>query len=144
MKRPLLFVLAGLAVAGALSFATVRVVSAHHDAAPGEVLAESASEPEGEHDGGPQDPPDYLTLKWTSGEEVTAAQVARAFHQARTVPRAPAGSGSSSARPTSAGGSSTSSSTRPGRTRSTPPVSGGGIWKSTDAGARGGRSGPTT
>src|SRR5215831_17558505 len=40
-----------------------------------------------EEDGGPQAPADYLTLKWTSGEDVSQEQVTHAIQQAAVVPQ---------------------------------------------------------
>lgn len=59
-------------------------------------LEADVGEPEGEageeEEGGPQAPTDYLTLKFTSGREVTQAQLDRAIGQAKAVPQGTGGS----------------------------------------------------
>src|SRR5215467_9767451 len=40
-----------------------------------------------EQDAGPSAPAEYLTLKWTSGHDVTLAQVKRAERQAAAIPQ---------------------------------------------------------
>ena len=94
MKRLLIVVLlAALA-------ATAAVVGSRRDSPQGsDATATAAAEAEA---GGPSRPADYLTLKWTSGRDVTPAQVARAERQAGAIPqqlRCVPGSGFASRKP---------------------------------------------
>jgi photosystem II stability/assembly factor-like uncharacterized protein len=88
----------------------------------------------GEAAGGPQAPADYLTLKFTSGGDVTQAQVNRSIRQAKAVPQ-----GSRDAwqlvGPSNVGGRITDLAVDPRHPDTVyTAASGGGIWKSTDAG----------
>jgi hypothetical protein len=88
---------------------------------------------EDEDDGGPSAPAEYLTQKFTSGHDVTPAQVRRAEAQANALPT---GGGSwSLVGPSNIGGRITDLVVDP-RHPDTVYVaaSGGGVWKSTDAG----------
>jgi photosystem II stability/assembly factor-like uncharacterized protein len=101
-----------------------------HGAEPGE---EDAGE-EGEDDGGPVAPAEYLTRKFTSGQEVTTAQVRRGQAQAAALGRS--GGAWQLVGPSNVGGRVVDLVVDP-RHADTLYVaaSGGGVWKSTDAGA---------
>src|SRR5262249_55820510 len=93
-----------------------------------------------EDDGGPQAPADYLTLKWTSGRDVSPDQGARAGQQAAAVPQGAGGPGSgggswSVVGPSNVGARVVDLVVDPARANTLyTAVSGGGVWKSTDAG----------
>lgn len=111
-----------------------RTAPAHHAAMVAVPPGDHGEESEGEEDGGPTKPADYLTLKYTSGGDVTPAEVRRAIAQARALPRT---SGTwSLVGPTNIGGRVTDLVVDP-KHRDTLYVaaSGGGVWRSTDAGA---------
>lgn len=88
---------------------------------------------DGEDDGGPVAPADYLTQKFTSFQKVTQAQVRRAQAQAAALP--PNGNDWKLVGPTNIGARITDLVVDP-RSPNTiyVAVSGGGIWKSTDSG----------
>jgi photosystem II stability/assembly factor-like uncharacterized protein len=89
----------------------------------------------GEADGGPAAPADYLTLKWSSNREVTPAQVARAKRQAARIPQTSAVPWRLVG-PTNVGARIVDLAVDPGRPDTMyTAVSGGGVWKTTDAGA---------
>ena len=125
MKRLLIPVLLA-----ALAF-TTAALGLGRDASSDRVGAPAAVE---ERDGGPQGPADYLTLKWTSGRDVTPAQVARARRQAEAIPQG------SKARwelvgPSNVGARIVDLVVDPSEPDTMyTAVSGGGVWKSTDAG----------
>ncbi len=87
-----------------------------------------------EEDGGPQQPADYLTLKWTSGQDVSQEQVNRAIQQAAAVPQGSGGSWSLVG-PSNVGGRIVDLAVDPTHPDTLfTAASGGGVWKSTDAG----------
>jgi photosystem II stability/assembly factor-like uncharacterized protein len=88
---------------------------------------------EGEEDGGPTEPAEYLTQKFTSGHDVTPAQVKQAVAQAKALKT---GGGTwGLVGPTNVGGRVTALVADPRHANTLyVAVSGGGIWKSTDAG----------
>jgi photosystem II stability/assembly factor-like uncharacterized protein len=84
--------------------------------------------------GGPAAPADYLTLKWTSGRDVTPAMVARAKRQALAIPQGQGGPWQLVG-PSNVGARVVDvvvDSTQPDTVYAA--VSGGGVWKSVDAG----------
>jgi photosystem II stability/assembly factor-like uncharacterized protein len=92
------------------------------------------SEEEEEEEGGPQRPADYLTLKWTSGKDVSQEQVTRAIKQAKAIPH---GSGEAweLVGPSNVGGRVVDLVVDPKNADTVyAAASGGGVWKSTDAG----------
>ncbi|MFF4775826.1 WD40/YVTN/BNR-like repeat-containing protein [Microtetraspora fusca] len=96
-------------------------------------MSPSLQLPGEEEDGGPAEPADYLTQKFTSGQEVTTAQIKQAVQQAKTLK--PGDGTWELVGPANIGGRVTDLVVDP-----THPdtlyiaASGGGIWKSTDAG----------
>src|SRR6266545_3170031 len=85
--------------------------------------------------GSPADPADYLTLKWTSGQDVTPAMVERAKRQAQAIPQ---GHGASwqLVGPSNIGARVVDLVVDPAQPDTMyTAVSGGGVWKSEDAGA---------
>jgi photosystem II stability/assembly factor-like uncharacterized protein len=88
---------------------------------------------EEEEDGGPTAPAEYLTQKFTSGHDVKPAQIKQAVQQARALKH---GSGTwGQVGPTNVGGRVTDLVVDPNHPDTFyVAVSGGGIWKSTDAG----------
>lgn len=88
---------------------------------------------ESEADGGPAAPAEYLTRKFTSGADVTTAQVRRAAAQAEALPVA--GKHWHLVGPSKIGGRVTDLVVDPRRSDTVyVAASGGGVWKSTDAG----------
>lgn len=85
-------------------------------------------------EGGPAAPADYLTEKYTSGQDVTLEQVRRAMAQAQALPT---GGGTwSLVGPANIGGRITDLVVDARHTGTLyVAASGGGVWKSTDAGA---------
>ncbi len=102
-----------------------------HDATKGD--KDGDKEGEEEDDGGPAAPAEYLTRKFTSGQNVTTAQIRRAQQQAAALPAA--GNAWNLVGPTNIGGRVTDLVADP-RHPDTLYVaaSGGGVWRSTDAG----------
>ncbi|MDT4930025.1 MAG: hypothetical protein QOF92_2892 [Pseudonocardiales bacterium] len=87
----------------------------------------------GEEDGGPATPAEYLTQKFTSGQEVTTAQVRRGQAQAAALPEN--GQSWNLVGPSNIGGRVVDLVVDPRRTGTIyVAASGGGVWKSTDAG----------
>jgi photosystem II stability/assembly factor-like uncharacterized protein len=143
MKRvPILVVLLLLAAAAAFGvqhLASDRATSESAEAADGESAGEVEGEAgesaeEEEEEGGPQKPADYLTLKWTSGQDVTQAMVERAKKQAKAIPQ-----GSKDAwslvGPSNIGARIVDLVVDPDNPDTMyTAVSGGGVWKTTDAG----------
>jgi photosystem II stability/assembly factor-like uncharacterized protein len=98
--------------------------------------ADAAKEADGgeeEEDGGPAAPAAYLDQKFSSGQDVTAAQVQRAAAQARTIPQ---GNGTwELVGPSNVGGRITDLVVDPTHADTLyMAASGGGVWKSTDKG----------
>jgi photosystem II stability/assembly factor-like uncharacterized protein len=88
---------------------------------------------EGEDDGGPVAPADYLTQKFTSGKDVTLAQVRRSQAQAAALPQN--GRNWQLVGPSNIGGRVTDLVVDPRQTDTVyVAASGGGVWKSSDAG----------
>lgn len=90
--------------------------------------------PEENEVGGPQDPADYLTNKFTSGKAVSQAEIRRAMQQAKALPSS---SGTwSLIGPTNIGGRVTDVVPDPHHSNTLfVGAAGGGVWKSNDAGA---------
>src|SRR2546423_9247164 len=142
-----LVILAVLVVAAGSTVAAVALSSDHHraarsqdgdtsggkdaDKAQGQDHDQGADEDE--DDGGPSGPAEYLTQKFTSGHDVTPAQVRRAEAQADALPT---GGGSwSLVGPSNIGGRITDVVVDPRHPNTVyVAASGGGVWKSTDAG----------
>ncbi|PWR15099.1 glycosyl hydrolase [Micromonospora sicca] len=100
----------------------------------GEGEHEAEGEGEEEDEGGPQRPADYLTLKWTSGQDVTQEQVNRSKRQAAAIPKG-AGGTWGLVGPSNVGGRVVDVVVDPRHPDTVyTAVSGGGVWKSTDAG----------
>ena len=90
---------------------------------------------EAEEAGGPADPAEYLTLKWTSGQDVTPAMVERAKRQAAAIPQGH-GAPWQLVGPSNIGARIVDLVVDPTRADTMyTAVSGGGVWKSEDAGA---------
>src|SRR4051812_1658024 len=86
-----------------------------------------------EEEGGPTAPAEYLTQKFTSGHDVTPAQIKRAVEQAKAIK--PGDGTWGQVGPTNVGGRVTDLVVDPNHANTFyVAVSGGGIWKSTDAG----------
>ena len=110
--------------------APARAAPADRDADHGEDADQGE---EGEDDGGPAAPAEYLTAKYTSGQDVTLQQVRQAQAQAQALPSTDQQWGLLG--PTNIGGRVTGLVVDPRRTDTLyVAASGGGIWKSTDAG----------
>jgi photosystem II stability/assembly factor-like uncharacterized protein len=143
--------LLALAVAAALAVTAVSVTagtgkdSGRHDAdrtgqdrdkdAQGSGQGEESEQgEEGEDDGGPVAPAEYLTQKFTSGQNVSQAQIEHAIDQARALPTG--GGAWSLVGPSNVGGRMTDLVVDPHHSDTLyVAASGGGVWKSTDAGA---------
>lgn len=109
-----------------------RQADAQHAEGPEDKALEEGGEEE--EDGGPSGPADYLTLKFTSGQEVTAQQVRRGIAQARAVPRA--GGEWSLVGPSNIGGRIVDLAVDPSSEDTVyVAASGGGVWRSNDAGS---------
>jgi hypothetical protein len=138
-RRRLPLVLAAILVLALGAFGVGHLVTGHekgeHDAADADHNGgRDGDHDEGEDDGGPQAPADYLTLKWTSGANVTPGQVARSIQQAAAMPQG-AGGRWSAIGPSNVGARVVDLAVdraHPDTVYSA--VSGGGVWKSTDAG----------
>ncbi len=109
-----------------------RRADAQHAGEPAnEALEEGGEE---EEEGGPSGPADYLTLKFTSGQEVTTQQVRRGIAQARAVPQA--GGDWSLVGPSNIGGRIVDLAVDPSADDTIyVAASGGGVWRSNDAGS---------
>jgi hypothetical protein len=121
-------VLRGLVLTGDASRADKDEVasSEHHDGDGGE-------EGEDEEEGGPTGPAEYLTRKFTSGHDVKLKQIKQALAQAKAMKTG--GGAWAQVGPTNVGGRVTDLVVDPGHPdTSYVAVSGGGVWKSTDAG----------
>jgi hypothetical protein len=95
-------------------------------------LGTEGEEEEGE-DGGPTAPAEYLTQKFTSGHDIKPEQIKRAVEQARAIK--PGAGTWGQVGPTNIGGRVTDLVVDPSHANTFyVAVSGGGIWKSTDAG----------
>jgi len=125
MKR-LLIVVLSTALA-----ATAAVVGSRRDSPQG---SDATATAEAEA-GGPSRPADYLTLKWTSGRDVTPSQVARAERQAGAIPQGST-NGWQLVGPSNVGARVVDLVVDPNQPDTMyTAVSGGGVWKSTDAGS---------
>jgi photosystem II stability/assembly factor-like uncharacterized protein len=142
-KVPILVVLLLLAAAAAFGvqhLASDRATNESAEAADGEIVgdveAEGENGEEGEEaEGGPQKPADYLTLKWTSGQDVTQAMVERAKKQAKAIPQGSKSSWSLVG-PSNIGARIVDLVVDPESPDTMyTAVSGGGVWKTTDAGS---------
>jgi photosystem II stability/assembly factor-like uncharacterized protein len=137
---PRLLKLLALIAAGTFVAAAVTVValsSAGHKAARIDIEHANTSLAKGddgeENDGGPVGPADYLTQKFTSFQNVTEAQVRQAQAQAAKLPEN--GKRWQLVGPTNIGARMTDLVVDPRRPNTLyVSASGGGIWKSTDAG----------
>src|ERR1051326_3019745 len=89
--RRLSLVMAVILVAALAVFVGDRVLIGHGDKDRNVAGADRDNGRDGdegdEDDGGPQAPADYLTLKWTSGGDVTPDQVARSVQQDAAMPQ---------------------------------------------------------
>ncbi len=139
MKRVTILAAIVTVVVATVAFGSMRSGTRERDAGRGLASAEgafatNAGEAGEEAEGGPQAPADYLTLKFTSGGDVTQAQVNRSIRQAEAMPQG-ARSSWQLVGPTNVGGRITDLAvdTRHPDTVYT-AASGGGVWKSTDAG----------
>jgi len=136
-KVPILVVLLLLAAAAAFGvqhLASDRATSESAEAA-GESAGEAVGEEGEEEEGGPQKPADYLTLKWTSGQDVTQAMVERAKKQAQAIPQGSKASWSLVG-PSNIGARIVDLVVDPESPDTMyTAVSGGGVWKTTDAGS---------
>ncbi|MCO5973792.1 WD40/YVTN/BNR-like repeat-containing protein [Actinoallomurus soli] len=104
----------------------------HDDADAGREEGEEGEEGE-EKDGGPTAPAEYLTRKFTSGKDVKPAQIKQARTQARALKQG--GGAWAQVGPTNVGGRVTDLVVDPNHPDTFyVAVSGGGVWKSTDAG----------
>jgi photosystem II stability/assembly factor-like uncharacterized protein len=112
--------------------ATAAVLGSGRDSPQGsDVAATAGAEVEG---GNPSQPANYLTLKWTSGRDVTPAQVARAERQADAIPQG-AKAGWQLVGPSNVGARVVDLVVDPSQADTMyTAVSGGGVWKSTDQG----------
>ena len=127
----------GLVAAGCSGSAGSRSDADHHHVGADEVHGDvgEGHGAESEEDGGPSEPADYLTLKFTSGRDVTAEQVQRGVAQAAAVPKA--GGQWSLVGPSNVGGRITDLAVDPQATDTVyVAASGGGVWRSTDGGSR--------
>jgi hypothetical protein len=98
---------------------------------------EEGEEGEGEEEkGGPTEPAEYLTRKFTSGRDIKPEQIKRALAQARAI-KPGDGRAWSQVGPSNIGGRVTDLVADPAHANTLfVAVSGGGVWKSTDAGDR--------
>lgn len=136
-----IFIIASVAVLALVAALGVRALPAGHDGDgaacrvhEGEGTdAGQGGEPCGGNDGGPAVPAEYLTQKFTSGKDVTQAQVDRARAQAAALPTG--GGNWSLVGPTNIGGRVTDIAVDPRHANTFfTAVSGGGIWKTVDGG----------
>jgi photosystem II stability/assembly factor-like uncharacterized protein len=142
-RRRWLIAVAAVLVLAVAGLGLLRVARpAHPDA--DRATAQGAEGPDGEAaHGGPQDPADYLTLKWTSGRDVSQAQVRQAIQQAAAIPQGAGGSWALVG-PTNVGGRIVDLVVDPRHPDTVyTAASGGGVWKSTDAGMTWRSSWPT-
>ncbi|MCW2876572.1 MAG: glycosyl hydrolase repeat-containing protein [Sphaerisporangium sp.] len=122
-------------VASADTQATPQAAGMTQDKKQVEGDAGQQNNEEGEEgEGGPQDPADYLTLKWTSGQNVTQEQVAQSIKQAKALGKGTGGAWAPIG-PSNVGGRVVDLVVDPSHADTLyTAVSGGGVWKSTDAG----------
>ena len=139
VKHRLSIVVAAILVLAMATFGIDRAMSSSErhgeraDAAGFDHDADADQDGE-EEDGGPQEPADYLTLKWTSGQDVTQDQVSHAIDQAAKVPQGGGGSWNLIG-PSNVGGRIVDLVVDPTHADTLyAAASGGGVWKSTDAG----------
>jgi photosystem II stability/assembly factor-like uncharacterized protein len=131
MKRLLILTLSAFLIAAAAAAGT-RLTRADHPTGGTPEVAGLATENESSAD--PSAPGDYLTLKWSSGHDVTPAQVARARKQAAAVPQGSKASWKVVG-PSNVGARIVDLVVDPKHADTVyTAVSGGGVWKSTDAG----------
>ena len=139
VKQRISIIVAAFLVLAMASFGIDRVMSSSERHAEGAEAAgfdhdADADEGEEEEEGGPQKPADYLTLKWTSGQDVTPDQVSQAIAQAGRVPQGGGGAWSLVG-PSNVGGRIVDLVVDPTHADTVyAAASGGGVWKSTDAG----------
>jgi photosystem II stability/assembly factor-like uncharacterized protein len=94
---------------------------------------DAEGEDSGEDDGGPAAPAEYLTQKFTSGQDVTTAQIRSAQAQAAALPQN--GNSWSLVGPSNVGGRVVDMVVDPQHADTLyVAAAGGGVWKSTDAG----------
>jgi photosystem II stability/assembly factor-like uncharacterized protein len=131
--------LPAIGTAGVLAFA-VSALTFQGPAFSGQAALSAGSQtsaslqlPGEEEDGGPAEPADYLTQKFTSGQEVTAAQIKQAVQQAKALK--PGDGTWDLIGPSNIGGRVTDLAVDPAHTDTLyVAASGGGVWKSADAG----------
>src|SRR5690349_5760080 len=141
MKRVTILAAIGVLVAAVMTVGVLRLSGGggrdgDRASAEGALEADTggAGEEGEEEEGGPSAPADYLTLKFTSGKDVTQAQVDRSIRQAKAVPQGARGSWRLVG-PTNVGGRITDLAVDPRQPDTVyTAASGGGVWKSTDAG----------
>jgi photosystem II stability/assembly factor-like uncharacterized protein len=155
-KSRLSIVIATILVLGLAAFGIDRAVASPQDRDGHTAAADHDRDGDSDHhadsdqgdededeDGGPQAPADYLTLKWTSGQDVSQEQVTHAIQQAAAVPQGNAASWSLVG-PSNVGGRIVDLVVDPTHPDTVyTAASGGGIWKSTDAGMTWHSSWPT-
>ena len=128
LKRLLILVLSTLLVASATAVGVRLSKTDNH------VTGASATQAEAES-GAPTAPGDYFTLKWSSNRTVTPAQVHRAESQAAAIPQGPK-TPWQLVGPSNVGARVVDLVVDPNQADTMyTAVSGGGVWKSTDAGA---------
>ena len=77
-----------IAFIAALGVGTLGLAMSAHRAPEASTAPTEQGEPgEPAETDNPADPADYLTLKWTSGQDVTPAMVERAKRQAQAIPQ---------------------------------------------------------
>ncbi|WP_432863753.1 WD40/YVTN/BNR-like repeat-containing protein [Microbispora rosea] len=142
MRRKVLLrrhALPAIGAAGLLAFA-VSALTFQGPAFSGQAALSAGSQtsaslqiPGEEEDGGPTQPADYLTQKFTSGQDVTPAQIKQAVQQSKALKP---GSGTwDLLGPSNIGGRVTDLAVDPAHPDTLyVAASGGGVWKSTDAG----------
>ncbi|MGW5672362.1 WD40/YVTN/BNR-like repeat-containing protein [Micromonospora sp. NPDC003776] len=132
--RRLPVIIAAVLVLALAAFGLQRLAFPDRSDAGREKAEAAEHEGEEEDEGGPQRPADYLTLKWTSAQDVTQEQVERSKRQAAAIPRG-AGGAWSLVGPSNVGGRVVDLVVDPRNPDTVyTAVSGGGVWKSTDAG----------
>ncbi len=130
MKRLLILVLSAVLFASAIAVGMRLTKTDKKATASPAGLGESAEA----ETGGPSTPGDYMTLKWTSGKDVTPAQVRRAETQAAAIPQGPKAPWQLVG-PSNVGARVVDLVVDPTQPNTMyTAVSGGGVWKSTDAG----------
>jgi hypothetical protein len=135
-----LLVVASVVVLAVAALVVRGLVPADHESRTGEAGSSERShhdkdggEEADEEDGGPTGPAEYLTQKFTSGHDVKPAQIRHAILQAKALNSG--GGAWAQLGPTNVGGRVTDLVVDPNHPdTSYVAVSGGGIWKSADAG----------